>query len=131
MAALDWRHAPLQYDLTLRQQCLAALAWVALGAICLAAAERGVPVWSYPARQVKAAIVGYGAASKEQVQAMVARIFDLARVPTPHDVADAMAIALTAHRRGGGSTPTEPRQACGKGENTASQPGPLTPPAQH
>lgn len=72
----------------------------ARGAICLAAGQRGVPVWSYPARQVKVAVVGHGAASKEQVQAMVTRVFNLPRVPTPNDVADAMAIALTAHRRG-------------------------------
>ncbi|HEU4752019.1 MAG TPA: crossover junction endodeoxyribonuclease RuvC [Armatimonadota bacterium] len=72
----------------------------ARGAICLAGALESVPVWSYPARQVKVAVVGHGAASKEQVQEMVARIFRLAKVPTPNDVADAMAIALTAHRRG-------------------------------
>jgi crossover junction endodeoxyribonuclease RuvC len=72
----------------------------ARGAICLAGAQGGVPVWSYPARQVKVAVVGHGAASKEQVQQMVARLFRLAKVPTPNDVADAMAIALTAHRRG-------------------------------
>ncbi len=74
----------------------------ARGAICLAAAQGGIPVWSYPARQVKSAVVGYGAASKEQVQEMVARLFHLTKVPTPNDVADAMAIALTAHRRGPG-----------------------------
>lgn len=72
----------------------------ARGAICLAAAQKEVPVWSYPPSQVKSAVVGNGAASKEQVQAMVARVFGLPRVPTPHDVADAMAIALTGHRRG-------------------------------
>lgn len=72
----------------------------ARGAICLAAGQRGVPVWSYAARQVKVAVVGNGAASKEQVQAMVARVFSLPRVPTPNDVADAMAVALTGHRRG-------------------------------
>jgi crossover junction endodeoxyribonuclease RuvC len=72
----------------------------ARGAICLAAAQRDVPVWSYPASQVKSAVVGYGKASKEQVQQMVAQIFSLPKVPTPNDVADAMAIALTAFRRG-------------------------------
>ena len=72
----------------------------ARGAICLAAAQHDLPVWSYPARQVKVAVIGYGAASKEQIQEMVARLFFLPRVPTPNDVADAMAIALTAHRRG-------------------------------
>ncbi len=73
----------------------------ARGAICLAAAERGVPVWGFAARQVKAAITGYGAADKSQVQQTVARLLGLAKPPTPHDVADAMAIALTAFRRGG------------------------------
>jgi crossover junction endodeoxyribonuclease RuvC len=72
----------------------------ARGSIILAAGLRHIPVWSYAASQVKAAVVGNGKASKEQVQAMVARIFRLPKVPTPNDVADAMAIALTAHRRG-------------------------------
>jgi crossover junction endodeoxyribonuclease RuvC len=79
----------------------------ARGAICLAAAQQDLPVWSYPPSQVKSAVVGHGAASKEQVQAMVVRVFSLPRVPTPHDVADAMAIALTGHRRG----PTEAEEA--------------------
>lgn len=72
----------------------------ARGAICLAAGQRDIPVWSYAARLVKVAVVGHGAASKEQVQAMVTRVFQLAKPPTPNDVSDAMAIALTAHRRG-------------------------------
>ena len=72
----------------------------ARGAICLAAAQGGIPVWSYAPSQVKSAVVGHGQASKEQVQAMVVRVFSLPKVPTPHDVADAMAIALTGHRRG-------------------------------
>jgi crossover junction endodeoxyribonuclease RuvC len=76
----------------------------ARGAICLAAAQKGLPVWNYPPSQVKSAVVGHGGASKEQVQAMVTRVFCLPKVPTPHDVADAMAIALTGHRRGPGST---------------------------
>lgn len=74
----------------------------ARGALILAAGLRRIPVWSYPASQVKMAVVGHGGASKEQVQGMVTRIFKLARVPTPNDVADAMAVALTAHRRGPG-----------------------------
>jgi crossover junction endodeoxyribonuclease RuvC len=76
----------------------------ARGAICLAAAQHGIPVWSYPPSRVKSAVVGHGAASKEQVQAMVARVFALPRIPTPNDMADAMAIALTAHRRGASGT---------------------------
>jgi crossover junction endodeoxyribonuclease RuvC len=72
----------------------------ARGAICLAAAHRDVPVWSYPASQVKMAVVGHGGASKEQVQAMVQRVLGLAKIPSPNDVADAIALALTAQRRG-------------------------------
>ncbi len=72
----------------------------ARGSICLAAGQQDVPVWSYPARQVKLTVVGNGAASKEQVQAMVVRLFHLARTPTPNDVADAIAVAVTALRRG-------------------------------
>jgi len=82
----------------------------ARGAICLAAAQQGLPVWNYPPSQVKSAVVGNGAASKEQVQAMVARIFCLAKVPTPNDVADAMAVALTGHRRGPTSAATLARK---------------------
>src|SRR5436190_4317024 len=72
----------------------------ARGSICLVAAQRDVPVWSFPPARVKSAVVGFGAASKEQVQQMVAHTFNLPKVPTPNDVADAMAIALAAHRRG-------------------------------
>jgi crossover junction endodeoxyribonuclease RuvC len=65
------------------------------GAVCLAAAQAAVPVWSYAAREVKNAVVGYGSASKEQVQAMVQRLFALDHRPSPHDVADALALAVT------------------------------------
>ena len=41
------------------------------------------------------AITGYGHASKEQVQDMVARLCGLAAPPKPADVADALAIAIT------------------------------------
>ncbi len=71
----------------------------ARGALILAAGLQHVPVWSYAARQVKAAVVGNGKASKEQVQAMVTRLFRLAKVPTPNDVAETMAVALNGHRR--------------------------------
>src|SRR5438132_14407125 len=65
------------------------------GAVCLAAAQAPVPVWSFAAREVKNAVVGYGNASKEQVQAMVQRLFGLDQRPKPHDVADALALAVT------------------------------------
>ena len=67
----------------------------ARGAICLAAAQQKIPVWGFPPSEVKNAVVGHGRASKEQVQEMVQRLFGLPRRPTPNDVADALAIAIT------------------------------------
>ena len=67
----------------------------ARGVVCLAAARAGVPVHSYAPTSVKLALVGNGHASKEQVQHMVARRLGLARVPSPLDATDALAIAIT------------------------------------
>lgn len=58
-----------------------------------------IPVAEYSARQVKQAVVGYGAAKKEQVQHMVGRILNLTET-LQADQADALAIALChAHSR--------------------------------
>lgn len=59
-----------------------------------AAARRGLPVGLHTPSEVKAAITGYGAAEKKQVQTMVARILGLAELPKPADAADALAIAI-------------------------------------
>jgi Holliday junction resolvasome RuvABC endonuclease subunit len=45
-------------------------------------------------------VVGYGSATKDQVQRMVAQVLGLAEPPRPPDVADALALAachLTTH----------------------------------
>jgi crossover junction endodeoxyribonuclease RuvC len=69
------------------------------------AAKRGLPVALHTPSEVKAAITGYGAADKRQVQAMVARILGLSEVPKPADAADALAIAIChAWRTPGGAT---------------------------
>ena len=52
-----------------------------------------LPVGEYAPRQVKQAVVGTGAASKEQVQHMVMRLLKLNKKPQ-EDAADALAIAL-------------------------------------
>ncbi|WP_205288708.1 crossover junction endodeoxyribonuclease RuvC [Leifsonia aquatica] len=65
-----------------------------------AAAKRGLPVALHTPSEVKAAITGYGAADKKQVQAMVARILGLTEVPKPADAADALAIAICHAWRG-------------------------------
>ena len=66
----------------------------ARGVILLTAAQEGLPIFEYTPAEVKEAIVGYGGASKEQVQRMVAARLELQSLPKPHDVADALAIAL-------------------------------------
>lgn len=73
----------------------------ASGLALAAAAEHGCEVAQYTANEVKQAVVGYGGASKDQVQRMVTALLDLAAVPRPPDVADALALAvchLTAQR---------------------------------
>jgi crossover junction endodeoxyribonuclease RuvC len=66
----------------------------ARGAFFLAGAQRGIPVLSYAATRVKKLVTGNGRAGKEQMQYAIARELGLAGPPEPHDVADALAIAL-------------------------------------
>ena len=58
------------------------------------AAARGCEVVQYTPNEVKEAVTGYGAASKEQVQKMVQARLGLAAPPRPADAADAAALAL-------------------------------------
>jgi crossover junction endodeoxyribonuclease RuvC len=48
----------------------------------------------YTANEVKQAVVGYGSATKAQVQRMVASVLGLATPPSPPDAADALALAV-------------------------------------
>jgi crossover junction endodeoxyribonuclease RuvC len=64
------------------------------GLALLAASMAGCPVVQYTANEVKQAVVGYGSATKEQVQKMVAATLSLPEVPKPPDAADALALAL-------------------------------------
>jgi crossover junction endodeoxyribonuclease RuvC len=66
----------------------------ARGVAILAAREAGLPVVEYTPAEVKRAVVGYGRAEKAQVQLMVKLLLGLPSPPSPHDVADALAIAL-------------------------------------
>jgi crossover junction endodeoxyribonuclease RuvC len=66
----------------------------ARGVSMLAAVEAGVPVFEYTPAEIKRAVVGYGRAEKPQVQHMVKLLLGLASVPTPHDAADALAVAI-------------------------------------
>jgi len=66
----------------------------ARGIVLLAAAEADLPVFEYTPLQVKDAVVGYGRASKDQVQQMVRTLLGLETIPRPDDAADALAIAI-------------------------------------
>ena len=64
------------------------------GVILLAIRQAGLPVFQYKPMQVKQAVVGYGNATKHQVQDMTKRLLRLEKLPKPDDAADAIAIAL-------------------------------------
>lgn len=66
----------------------------ARGVAMLAAVEAGLVVVEYTPAEIKRAVVGYGRAEKPQVQQMVKLLLGLDRVPTPHDAADALAVAI-------------------------------------
>ncbi len=69
----------------------------ARGVICLAASKGGVPVFSYAATQIKSQLTGNGRASKEQMQRAIQARLKLKDIPSPHDVADALAVAMCHH----------------------------------
>jgi crossover junction endodeoxyribonuclease RuvC len=64
------------------------------GVAMLAAVEADVRVAEYTPAEVKRAVVGYGRAEKHQVQQMVRLLLGMPLAPSPHDVADALAIAI-------------------------------------
>jgi crossover junction endodeoxyribonuclease RuvC len=66
----------------------------ARGVALLAAAEAGLPVVEYTPAEIKRAVVGYGRAEKNQVQQMIKLLLGLDAAPSPHDVADALAVAI-------------------------------------
>ncbi len=65
----------------------------ARGVVLAASARAGVPVYEYAPRDVKLALAGFGAASKQQVAKMITTMLRLRQVPQ-EDAADALAIAL-------------------------------------
>lgn len=89
----------------------------ARGVYFLAAAQRGIPVFSYAATKVKKTVTGHGRAAKEQMQHAVMRELNLSKLPEPHDVADALAIAL-CHVFSSGHVVAGARSATFTGVNT-------------
>ncbi|MDF2375676.1 MAG: crossover junction endodeoxyribonuclease RuvC [Verrucomicrobiales bacterium] len=65
----------------------------ARGAAIIAAAEHGLEVFEYAPKRVKQAVVGKGAADKQQVAFMIRALLGLTETPPP-DAADALAIGM-------------------------------------
>lgn len=66
----------------------------ARGIVLLCAALHKAPVYEYTPLEVKQAVVGYGRATKPQVNYMVRQILHCDNIPGPDDVADALAVAV-------------------------------------
>ena len=66
----------------------------ARGVAILSLAEAGLSVSEYSPVEIKQAVVGYGKASKNQVQQMVKTLLNLQEIPKPDDAADALAVAI-------------------------------------
>ena len=69
------------------------------GVVLLAAAQAAVPIFHYPPATVKKTVVGYGQATKTQVQLMVAHLLGV-KITNEH-AADALAVGVCHlfHRR--------------------------------
>lgn len=68
----------------------------ARGVILLAAQQAALTICEYSPAEIKKTVAGTGAATKEQVQFMVAKLLRLKTAPQPSDAADGVAAALTA-----------------------------------
>ena len=66
----------------------------ARGAVIVAAADAGIPVYEYEPRRVKMAVCGNGLAEKLQIQRMIKTLLNLQELPQ-NDAADALALAIT------------------------------------
>src|ERR1044071_5379146 len=64
------------------------------GVVLLVAERAALEIHEYSPRLIKQTVVGYGNAEKHQVQEMVRLLLSLKTVPTPHDAADALAVAI-------------------------------------
>jgi crossover junction endodeoxyribonuclease RuvC len=72
----------------------------ARGVLRLALVQAGFETVLYTPAQIKKAVAGNGQATKEAVQAMVARLLKMAELPRPLDASDALAVAICHLHRG-------------------------------
>lgn len=70
----------------------------ARGVILLCAARAKVRIAELAANRVKQSLTGHGHAGKSQMQRAIQSVFNLPSIPTPPDIADALAIALCQSR---------------------------------
>lgn len=96
----------------------------ARGAFLLAATQRNIPTLSYASTRVKKTITGHGRADKEQVQTAITRELHLAKAPEPHDVTDALAVALCHYYNSANSIMGGSRSATFTGVNRQALLGP-------
>lgn len=66
----------------------------ARGVVILLGAQMELNIADYTPLQVKQGVVGYGRATKKQVQEMVKIILKMEEIPKPDDAADAIAVAI-------------------------------------
>ncbi len=64
------------------------------GVVIVTSTHENITVYEYAPSAAKKAVVGKGNASKGQVQLMVQLLLNLDAIPTPHDAADALALAI-------------------------------------
>ena len=79
-----------------RQVASATILGYARGVILLAGGQASLPLIGLTPAEIKKSITGNGRASKSQIQQAIASTLQLKIVPEPPDVADALAIAITA-----------------------------------
>jgi len=90
----------------------------ARGVSILAAVNRQLPTAEYAPREVKKAVVGNGAASKQQVRYMIKSILGNPDMPAALDISDALAVALCHSFRLSGGAKTKRRPAKRSGART-------------
>ena len=66
----------------------------AQGVAIAAALHRTIPIFEYSPRKIKQSITGKGAASKEQVSAMLQRLLNFSETTESLDATDALAVAV-------------------------------------
>lgn len=87
----------------------------AQGVAISAALHRKIPVFGYSPRSIKQSITGKGAASKEQVSAMLQMLLKFEEQPKFLDATDALGVAVCHHFQTGGMKNAMPSSTNGKG----------------